>query len=97
MRLALALGCTLGELGARMTSEEFTRWLAFDDLEPLPQPWLQTGVVAATTANSFRGKGKPAQATDFMPVRRRRTPRQSPKQMMAIMGVFAAMHNPGVR
>jgi hypothetical protein len=33
--LALSLGCTVSELGARLSSAELTEWLAFDLLEPI--------------------------------------------------------------
>ena len=33
--MALSLGCTVSELGARLSSAELTEWLAFDLLEPI--------------------------------------------------------------
>jgi hypothetical protein len=33
-RLALALGCTVRELGLRLSAAELTEWMAFDLIEP---------------------------------------------------------------
>lgn len=33
-RLALSLGCTVAELGNRMSSRELTEWIAYYDYEP---------------------------------------------------------------
>ncbi len=71
-RLALQLGATVGELLGRMTSFEFSYWLAFYGL----QPWgderadLRSGIVAATVANCNRDpkqRPQPFSPLDFMP------------------------------
>lgn len=77
MTLALQLGCTLHELGERMTAEEFGLWMALY----LVDPWgeqradLRAAIVASTVANyagmqrtKSAGRAKPA---DFMPYRER--------------------------
>jgi len=33
------MGATVEELQARMSSEEFNRWVAFDRYEPIGHPW----------------------------------------------------------
>lgn len=72
MDLCLSIGCTLGELGKRMTTPEFNLWFQ----QWLSRPWgsrrgdLQAGIVAATVAN-FSGKhlkkDKTLAPVDFMP------------------------------
>jgi hypothetical protein len=71
-RLALAMGRTVGDLGAAMDSAELTEWLAFYDLEP----WgcgvedARTALVACLLANQWKGKDdKPAAFEDFLPDR----------------------------
>ncbi len=71
--LALAFGCTLQELGDRMTAREFDLWIA----KYRRHPWgeqradLRAGIIAAAVAN-YAGKMRkegtpPAVPTDFMP------------------------------
>lgn len=73
MRLCLQFGCTLDELGQRMTAAEFGLWIALWEDEP----WgdvradIRGGAVAATVAN-YAGRMRPensaaAQPHDFMP------------------------------
>lgn len=81
MRLGLALGKSLAEVRA-LSADEFMAWAEYDAIEPLPSPWLQTGVVAATVANAFRGKGPRAKPADFVPRRRRRKTQPQPARAM---------------
>lgn len=70
-RIALALGCTVDELYARMSFAEFQEWLVFLRDDPLPDPWLQTGVICATIANHAMNRSPnatPRQPRDFMPL-----------------------------
>jgi hypothetical protein len=91
MRLAMAFGRPLYELG-EMPSEEFTLWLAYDELDGIPWPWLQTGIVAATLCNVMRTKkGRPAQPREFMPVRQRRREQTAEEQMAIIDGMARRM------
>jgi hypothetical protein len=83
MRLAMALGRTVEELGESMDSSEFTAWLAREALEPLPDPWLQTGIQTAAAVNLWAKKR--TKPTDFMPVRKRPRPRMSGAQMARAM------------
>lgn len=73
MRLCLAFGCTLAELGERMTGEEFGWWVALWEREP----WgdfradVRAGSVAATVA-AYAGRSRSDSApaprpADFMP------------------------------
>lgn len=55
---------------AEMTSTQFAEWMAYAQLEPWGEDRadLRAGIVAATMANSMRGKkGKPFKPADFMP------------------------------
>jgi hypothetical protein len=76
MRLCLALGCTLGELGQRMTAQEFGLWAAFYGMEPFGEARadLRSAIVAATVAN-YAGRVRSqsagaAQPSEFMPLLR---------------------------
>lgn len=71
-RLALSLGCTIRELEARMSSREFSEWIAYSGIEPWGEDRadLRAGILASLTANINRGKGaKPFRPSDFMPYR----------------------------
>lgn len=73
MKLALRLGRTLEELGASMSSEEFSLWMALYEEDPWDETRgdLQAGIIAATIANYAgmrRADGEPpAEAIDYMP------------------------------
>ncbi len=87
LRLARQIGCTLDDLVGRLSWDELELWLAFDRIEPMPDPWLQTGVIAASNTNLWRGKkSRPVSPLDFMP--RRKKKRQSPAEMRAAMAIL---------
>lgn len=44
----------MGRLGA----DELAEWLAFDRIEPLPDPWMAAAIVARATAAAAGAKGK---------------------------------------
>jgi hypothetical protein len=81
----------VGQLEAEMSSVELSEWLAFDRIEPLPDPWRQTGLACAVTANLWT-KGKRHQPEDFIPARKESV-RQPPGKIAAKMAAFAAAHN----
>lgn len=95
MRLALVVGCTLDELGQRMTAHEFGLWSALWAEEP----WgdvradVRAGAIAATVAN-YAGKQRgasaaPAQPADFMPFLQRpqdEAPEPDPAQWFSNLG-----------
>lgn len=66
-----------------MDSAELAEWIAVHThFMPLPDPWHQTGVLAAATLAPYSKKGKPPKASDFVPI----TPApQSPEQMNAVL------------
>ena len=60
---------TVREAQMRISSQEFTEWMAFARLHPFGE-WradLRAGIVASTIANVNRGKGKAYKPSDFMP------------------------------
>ncbi|WP_146115594.1 MULTISPECIES: hypothetical protein [Pirellulaceae] len=63
---------TVAELGKRMSGEELIEWMVFDRLHPIPDPWLQTGVMCQYIAEPWLKKksGGKWRPTDFMPVER---------------------------
>lgn len=75
---------TVADLDSRLDSAELTEWMAFERLTgPLGRRRqdIQAAVVAATVANSNRGKGqRKAKITDFLiPYGQER---KSPEQML---------------
>ena len=74
LRICTMLGCTLEELGKRMSAKEFSLWCVYYRLEPWGSELAQfnTGIMAATVANCRQGrKGKSASPSDFMPYAKR--------------------------
>jgi len=69
-RLALAIGCTVGELLDRVDSRELTEWMAFDAIEPIGS-WrddYNSGMLCSLLANINRRKGAaPIPPQAFMP------------------------------
>lgn len=65
--LASHLKKTVAEIDA-MDSLEFSRWIAYSRwFHPLDNPWLQTGMIASSVLAPYC-KGKPPDATDFIPI-----------------------------
>lgn len=87
-RLALALGMTVREMLQKMSSAELTDWLAYWRLDPFGEERadLRAGIVAATTANVWAGKGKRAKPADFMP--KFDTPRKARMSQDAMKTMF---------
>ena len=82
MDLCLAIGCTLGELGSRMTSQEFAIWFARWCSEPWGDRRADYHVaLMRDTIISWSGRtlkdGATFDTADLMPFRRREeTPQQ---------------------
>lgn len=74
MRLALQMGKTLEELFATIGDWEFPLWLAYYQLEPFGNEWLQTASLESQQYNLHARKpGDPAKyPVDFMPVQRKK-------------------------
>jgi hypothetical protein len=60
---------TVGDLLARISSAEFTEWMAFDAIDPFGEQRadLRTGIIAAVTANhSFAPPREQRRPSDYM-------------------------------
>ena len=61
---------TVRELCERMDSRELSEWMAYTrHFVALPDPWLQTGLLASIAMAPYTDpkKGKPPTSTDFVP------------------------------
>jgi hypothetical protein len=88
----LQFGETLEELQERMSSEEFTRWIAYNNIEPFGYPMdrLDVGIITSQIVNAVHAsipmpKGKrrpkPLSPSDFAPqTRNKREPDLTPEQ-----------------
>jgi len=88
-RLAAHLGATVGELQERMSSAEFTHWIAFFSMEPWGydvEMW-QMGMISATSANAAgpRKGGKAWRPDDFIPKKHEPSRGQSLAEQRAIL------------
>jgi hypothetical protein len=73
MRLAGHLGMTLGELFVRMSSREFSMWLAMHTYyEPIGGEWEQTGTLAAAVLAPYCRRGQTPDPQDFIPVAKKK-------------------------
>jgi len=63
------------------------RFRLYRQIEPWGDDWDQAAVIAATTANSMRSKGRAAKKDDFRPVYKRRS-RQSEEEIEATILAF---------
>ena len=71
-RLALALGMTVADMLARISSHELNEWRAYYTLEPFGEGVadLRHGIATATLANVNRNadrRGDPFRAEEFIP------------------------------
>ena len=88
---------TVSELLAKMPSSEFTEWAVIYSIDPWGETRadLRAGIIASTTANVHRGKGKKAYAADeFIPdfdKARRATGKQSMQEQIAKARMITAM------
>lgn len=65
MRLAAHFGCTLEELRCRMSSEEVTRWIAFDNLYGFPDVYFAVAQICSAVSRPF--SKKPPKPSEFVP------------------------------
>ena len=99
-RLALALGCTVRELLARVDAHELVEWMVFYGLEPWgdERADLRAGIQAATTANCHRtSKGKAFEPDDFMPKFDREAPKQKDPSKIAQAMMLLASRTGGLK
>jgi hypothetical protein len=78
-RLAATLGWSVKQVCTDMDSAELAEWIAVHThFMPLPDPWHQTGVLAAAALAPYSPKGRPPKAADFVPIEK---PPQHPEQI----------------
>lgn len=80
------MGMPVSELLERVSSRELTEWQAYEVVTGPIGPArgdVQAAIVAATVANSNRGKGKPLTPADFVP-EWDREPTQTVEEQLAI-------------
>jgi len=81
-RLAATLGWSVKQVCRDMDSQELSEWVAVHRyFMPLPDPWHQTGVVAAATLAPY-SKARVPKASDFVPVEK---PPQHPEQITELL------------
>ena len=85
----MALGRTIAELDAEMSSEEFTGWLAYYAIEPFgaERDNIHAGIIASTIANVDGGTRRTWTARDFMVIDK--TARQDENTEKFIAGLRA--------
>lgn len=100
--LALRIGCTVDELGHRLSAAELRDWATYADLG---DPWfdlsaeskadLRTGVIGATLANLLGNGKKRFKPSDFAPQwtdekpKRRQTPDEMRRAAQKLAAAFA--------
>jgi hypothetical protein len=92
--LAWHIGCTVEELGERMSAAEFEDWLVFMDAESIGpgaelDRWARSSAIAANGALTKADKSM-FQISDFMP--RRWAPRAPPAAATTGANVRAFVH-----
>jgi hypothetical protein len=81
---------------ARLGVDELAEWLAYDRVEPLPDPWMEAAIVARTVAAVNGAKGKwLALETYYWPemVRPRRPRQQTAAEMRREWDAIVARQN----
>jgi hypothetical protein len=82
-KLAACLGWSVKQICTDMDSAELSEWMAVHThFMPLPDPWHQTGVLAAAALAPYSPKGRPPKAADFVPIEK---PPQHPEQIAAAL------------
>lgn len=75
---------------AEMTAEEYLDWISYNEVEPLPYPWAQTGMTIAAIKSVFSGKAH--KASEFMPTHiTPAKPKASTEQLRAGMSWLAGL------
>jgi len=83
--LALQLGMSVKRAQAEISAAEFAEWIAFFNLEPMPNPWLQHGILCQLIAGALGNKS--AKPEHFMPKRKKVQPIS---EMQAMAKAWAA-------
>ncbi len=83
-RLARTLHYTVQDLLDHLGEDELDLWVAFDQIEPLPDSWLETGTIASTVFNMLRSsETAPQRPIDFIPHSHKPRERQHVSLMQA--------------
>jgi hypothetical protein len=81
-RLAATLGWSVAQICRDMDSQELSEWMAVHRyFMPLPDPWHQTGLLAAAAIAPY-SKGRPPKASEFVPIEK---PPQHPEQIAEML------------
>lgn len=94
------MGCSVRRAQREVASDEFTEWIAFEELEPDPQE-ITAVLLAQLLARVFnftRSKGERSRSPiDFLPhLKRDLRKAQTPKKMKTLLKGFARMHNAAI-
>ena len=88
-KLAMLLGKSVKQAQEEISSAEFAEWLAFFNLEPMPDSWTQHGQLMTMIARAMGDKA--AQPEQFIPKVRRKI--QTPDQIKQMGRLMALCHN----
>jgi hypothetical protein len=80
-RLALALGMTVKRLLSELDSRELTEWIAFDQVNPLPNSWKQTARLCRTVMAASGNYDRVPDENIFIPAMKK--PTQAEAEMIA--------------
>lgn len=75
-----------------MTAAEFTTWKAYDAIEGIPWPWLETGTIVANAVNLW-SRRHTFSPWDFMPCQKPPAPKQTPAQRRRAWEITVAIVN----
>ena len=85
-RMALQMGCTVHELGARLSSAELTEWLGFHMLEPFGPERADDRARGMMAIAAMAGGAKGVRPADFLQVWR---PKQEIDDEAKLAGLLA--------
>lgn len=81
---------TRAEMLGRMSSAELSEWVAYDRVEPLPDPHWSAALIASTVYNANAARGRGAKLRDFLPRASRRPAGRSVAETAAAFRAWAA-------
>jgi len=91
-RLAALLGMSVARAQSEISSAEFAEWIAYFNLEPMPNAWLQHGILCTLVAQAVGDKR--AKPEDFIPKVRKI---QSQQEIAALAKAWAASSKGGLK
>ena len=87
------MGCSVVEAQARISSQEYTEWLAYYQIDPWGEERsdLRNAMLAMLLANQYRSKGRRAfKIEDFIPKFGRERKRQTAEEAKRVLMAFTA-------